>query len=128
MSTMTDTDFPKWLESKRKDRGWTQSDLSRAAGISRQVVSDYEGYKRKYFDEDILKKIARALKLPAETVFRAAGILDKTIDTDEWVEMMDHKMKLLEHSKRSMAERLLDALLEEEPKPASAGKKIKAKA
>lgn len=108
MSTMTDMDFPKWLEKQRTLQGWSQSDLARAAGISRQVVSDYEGYKRKYFDESILKKIARAFKLPAETVFRVAGILDKKEDIDEWVEQMNHKIILLPLSARPIAEKLLD--------------------
>ncbi len=127
MSTMTDIDFPKWLEKQRKDKGWTQSDLSRAAGISRQVVSDYEGYKRKYFDEDILKKIARAFKLPAETVFRAAGLLDAKPDTDDWVETMNHKMKLLPPAMRPIAEKLLNSLIEE-PQPSPSIKKAKSKA
>ena len=127
MSSMKDIDFPKWLEKQRKTKGWSQSDLARTAGISRQVVSDYEGYKRKYFDEDILKKIARAFKLPAELVFRAAGLLDAEPDTDEWVEQMNHKINLLPHSARPIAEKLLDALITE-TKPAPATKKAKSKA
>ena len=126
MSTMTDTNFPKWLEQQRNEKGWSQSDLSRAAGISRQVISDYEGYKRKFFDEDILKKIARAFKMPPEHVFRMAGLLPQKADTDEWVEEMNHKMGLLDHAKRPMAERLLNALLEED-KPVLVHKKARAK-
>lgn len=126
MSTMTDTNFPKWLEQQRNEKGWSQSDLSRAAGISRQVISDYEGYKRKFFDEDILKKIARAFKMPPEHVFRMAGLLPQKADTDEWVEEMNHKMGLLDHAKRPMAERLLNALLEED-KPVIVHKKARAK-
>lgn len=95
MSAMTDNDFPKWLKEKREANSWSQSEFARVAGISRQVVSDYEGYKRKYFDEDILRKIARALKLPAETVFREAGKLDAEPGIDPWAEEMNHKMKLL---------------------------------
>ncbi len=113
MSAMTDIDFPKWLEKQRTDRDWSQSELSRVAGVSRQVISDYEGYKRKYFDEDILNKLARAFKLPPELVFRAAGLMDPAIESDTWVEEMNHKIKLLSPSARPMAERLLNALLEE---------------
>lgn len=119
MSAMTDNDFPKWLKEKREAKSWSQSEFARAAGISRQVVSDYEGYKRKYFDEDILRKIARALKLPAETVFRAAGKLDAEVGIDPWTEEMNHKMKLLPPSMRPIAEKLLNSLLEDvKPAPA----------
>lgn len=113
MYGMTDVDFPKWLLDQRNAQGWTQSELARAAGVSRQVISDYEGYKRKYFDEDILKGIARALKMPAEVVFRAAGLLDAKPESDEWIEEMSHKISLLPPSSRGVISKLLDALLEE---------------
>lgn len=48
MSAMTDNDFPKWLKEKREANSWSQSEFARVAGISRQVVSDYEGYNMKF--------------------------------------------------------------------------------
>lgn len=85
-----DTDFPRWLEKEREAREWSQSDLARHANISRQAVSDYENRKRKYYDEAVLTKIARAFKLPPETVFRAAGLLPPQSPENEIIEQITH--------------------------------------
>jgi len=91
MSILMDKmDFPQWLIEQRNSRGWSQSDLSRFADVSRQVISDYEGYKRKYFDEGILTKIARAFKFPPEEVFRAAGILPPVPVKSAKLSVMDY--------------------------------------
>jgi transcriptional regulator with XRE-family HTH domain len=99
MSISMDTDlvidFPAWLTLERENREWSQSDLSRHANISRQVISDYENRKRKYYDEAILKKIAHAFKLPPEAVFRAAGILPQQTPENEIVEQINHLAKEL---------------------------------
>jgi transcriptional regulator with XRE-family HTH domain len=88
-----DIDFPRWLAEQRKERGWSQADLARAARISPQVVSDYEGYKRKYFDETILQKIAKGFKIPVETVYRAAGFLPPATEVDEIVAEINHLLE-----------------------------------
>jgi transcriptional regulator with XRE-family HTH domain len=105
MSVTMDTDlaidFPAWLTSERENREWSQSDLSRHANISRQVISDYENRKRKYYDEAILKKIAHAFKLPPETVFRAAGILPQQTPENETIEQISHLTKELPAQEQS---------------------------
>lgn len=75
MSITMDSDFPRWLEKERQIRDWSQSDLARHAKTSRQVISDYENRKRKYYDDAVLVKIAHAFKLPPEVVFEKAGLL-----------------------------------------------------
>ncbi len=75
-----DTDFPRWLQQERESRDWSQSDLARHANISRQAVSDYENRKRKYYDESVLTKIARAFKLPPDLVFEKAGLLPPKLE------------------------------------------------
>jgi len=95
MDTNSAIDFPAWLILERENREWSQSDLSRHANISRQVISDYENRKRKYYDEDILKKIAHAFKLPPEAVFRAAGILPQQTPENETIEQITHLTKEL---------------------------------
>jgi transcriptional regulator with XRE-family HTH domain len=114
MSSIMDIDFPQWLEEERAKRNWSQADLSRHAGISRQVVSDYEGRKRKYFDEGILTKIAHAFKYPPEIVFRAAGLLPTNPDEDPWVEEMIYKLSQIPPELRPMAGRLINGLVEED--------------
>lgn len=93
MSIPMDIDFPRWLAEQRKERGWSQSDLARAAGIDRQLISAYEGYKRKYFDETILQKIAKGFKLPTETVYRAAGFLAPEKEENEKIAEIKHLME-----------------------------------
>lgn len=84
--------FGEWLQEILISRKWSQSDLSRAANISRQVVSDYINSKKLNPDERILIAIARALRIPPETVFRAAGLLpplplDQPPNLAEWIHL-----------------------------------------
>lgn len=85
-----DIDFARWLEQERKVRGWSPSELSRHADVSRQTISDYENRKRRYYDEAILVKLARAFKLPPETVFRAAGLLPPQSPETELIQRIIH--------------------------------------
>lgn len=113
ISVPMDTDFPRWLAERRKERGWSQADLARAAHISPQVVSDYEGRKRKYYDENILQNIARGFKLPIETVYRAAGFLPPKDDVDQWVEETAYKLNLIPPSLRGIVTNLIDSLVKD---------------
>jgi len=64
-----------WLIQERKERRWSQSELARRAGISRQAISNYESDKIQNPDPDVLRSIAKALRRPEEIIFRAAGIM-----------------------------------------------------
>ena len=67
--------FSVWLQEQIDRLGISQSEFARRAGISRQAISNYINGQRMNPDGDTLEAIARALKLPPETVFRAAGLL-----------------------------------------------------
>lgn len=105
--------FSEWLNSKLKELDWTQADLARASGLTRATISYYLGSKSKKPDDNALRKIAQAFKLPAEAVFRAAGVLPPTVN-DPWIEEMNHKISQLTGIHREMAERLLNVLLIEQ--------------
>jgi transcriptional regulator with XRE-family HTH domain len=120
--------FSEWLNSKLKELDWTQADLARASGLTRATISYYLGPKSKKPDEDALRKIAKAFKLPVEAVFRAAGVLPPTTN-DPWIEDMNHKISQLTGIRREMAERLLNTLLieqdhETKPTPKTSSVKI----
>ena len=66
--------FSGWLSSQMKERDWSQSDLSRASGISRSIISKMVNGDTKPVPET-LESLARGLRLPTETVYRAAGLL-----------------------------------------------------
>lgn len=122
---MTNSTFSQWLLSELESREWSQVDLSRKSGVSQAQITRVLSGERG-IGEKALSAIASALKLPPEHVFRMAGLLPPKENADEWVEEMNHKMGLLNPAKRPMAERLLNALLEED-KPVIVHKKARAK-
>jgi transcriptional regulator with XRE-family HTH domain len=105
--------FSRWLTAQMTERGWSQSDLARASGLTRQVISYYLTGKTRTPDPDALHALAAGLRLPPEAVFRAAGILAPTSE-DPWVEEMSHKLSRLAPNLRETAGRLIDALADQE--------------
>jgi len=76
-------------------RGLNQSELARISNLSRQVISDYVTRKKLKPDKEALLKLAYGLKLPPETLFRAAGILparpeinERTMEMNELYEQL----------------------------------------
>lgn len=65
--------FNNWLLSQLEERGWSQADLARASNITRTAISRYVNGRTP--NEEALRKIARAFRLPPEDVFRKAGLL-----------------------------------------------------
>lgn len=80
--------FTKWLLDQIAEKGWTQAELARRAGITPGAISHVINEERKP-GEEFCRAIARALHIPPETVFRAAGLLppdpDKPPDLLEWI-------------------------------------------
>jgi transcriptional regulator with XRE-family HTH domain len=108
------TNFPDWLQSELDKRRWSQADLAYSAGISRAVVNKLLNRKT-YPQPDTLQAIARAFKIPVETVYRAAGLLPQESETDAFAAEVVHKLKLIKSPKRrKTALRLLKALIDEE--------------
>jgi transcriptional regulator with XRE-family HTH domain len=108
------TNFPDWLQSELDKRRWSQADLAYAAGISRAVVNKLLN-RRTYPQPDTLQAIARALKVPVETVYRAAGLLPRETESETFEAEIVHKLKLIKSPKRrKTAITLLKALIDEE--------------
>ena len=56
-----DTDNLAWVEwmiEQRGIKGWSQSELARRAGVTRQTINDYESMRRLEPDQKILVKIS----------------------------------------------------------------------
>ena len=68
-------DIGKWLLLEAEERGWSQSELARRAGLSRTAVNDIINGKA-FPGPDFCRAIARALGYPQEFVFRLAGLID----------------------------------------------------
>ena len=66
--------FSDWLEAQLHRLGWSQADFSRESGLHRAIISKIILGSSKPTPET-LAAIAHGLGLPAEQVFRAAGLL-----------------------------------------------------
>lgn len=123
--------FGDWLQNEMDSRDMSQADLSRSSGLTTAGVAYLVNGKRNP-GQDACIKIAHALRLPPETVFQAAGILPARKDVDPWVEEQKFIISQLTGTRRNIAERLLQGLLDEEraakyetnPRPANAAKNI----
>ena len=109
-----DNRFPDWLQTELDKRQWSQADLAYSAGISRAVINKLLN-KKTYPQADTLQAIARALKIPVESVYRVAGLLPEESETDAFTAKVVHKLELIKSPKRrETALRLLEALIDEE--------------
>jgi transcriptional regulator with XRE-family HTH domain len=82
--------FADWLLKQMMEKGWSQSELARMSGLTRSTISYYLSPKSKSPDETALRKISKALKLPPETVFRAAGLLPPQSPETELINRIVH--------------------------------------
>jgi transcriptional regulator with XRE-family HTH domain len=113
MTIRMDNNFSVWLLQQMQERDWSQADLSRKTNLTRQTIANYVAGRIP--DEKALRQIARAFKLPPILVFRIAGLLPPEPDADDWVDEMSDKInQIKDPSRRAMAKKLLDALVEDE--------------
>ena len=74
-------DFRTWLQEELDQRGWIQADLAAASNMSPSLISKImRGDRGLGFDS--ATAIARALRIPTETLLRNAGIIQKLTDID----------------------------------------------
>ena len=106
--------FSEWLQTEMDKRGWSQSDLARASDLNRAVINKLLNGKSRP-QPATLEAISRALKIPIEITYRAAGLLPNNPDNDDAVEEAIHVLKSIQSSQRkATAIALLKALINEE--------------
>ena len=88
MFTM-DKSFVEWLDAELGERGWSPTELARRSGLSQSAISLVLSGDRNPGNK-FCDGIARAFKLPKETVYRIADILDVKPNDDETVEEIVH--------------------------------------
>lgn len=66
--------FSSWLWGELQKRGWDQTQLVKRSGVSQGQISRIMNNTRNP-GPNALRKIARALQVPEETAFRAAGVM-----------------------------------------------------
>jgi transcriptional regulator with XRE-family HTH domain len=106
--------FSEWLQLELDKRGWSQSDCARSANLNRAVINKLLNGKSKP-QPSTLAAIARAFKIPVETVYRAAGLLPVNMDHDDRTRELIHTFESIQSPQRkATAIMLLKALVEEE--------------
>jgi transcriptional regulator with XRE-family HTH domain len=95
-------------------RGWSQADCARSASLNRAVINKLLNGKSRP-EHATLAAIARAFKIPVETVYRAAGYLPPASDGDETTAELIYIFKSIQSpQRRATALLLLKALVAEE--------------
>lgn len=86
--------FSDWLANQLKLMNMTPAELARASGKAPAVISRVLNGDRKPEPETLIA-IARALNLPPEQVFRAAGLLPPVSPDTEYAEQILHLLRQL---------------------------------
>lgn len=106
--------FSEWLQAEMDKRGWSQSDLARNADLNRAVINKLLNGKS-HAQPPTLESISRALKMPLETTYRAAGLLPAANDHDDAMEEVIYIFKCIQSTQhRTTALALLKVLITEE--------------
>lgn len=75
-------EFIDWLETERKERGWTIAEFARQAGIGQASLSRVLSGNRG-IGPSLCTGIAHVLNVPPEYVFRKAGLLPPEPDDEK---------------------------------------------
>ena len=106
--------FSEWLQVELDRRGWSQSDCARSANLNRAVINKLLNGKSRP-QPSTLAAIARAFKIPVETVYRAAGLLPPNTDHDDSMQELMYILKSIQSPRRkATAIMVLKALIAEE--------------
>ena len=62
--------FGERLRKLRKQKGWSQRELAKRAGISRGYLSVIEGKRPPDVTVDVIQKMAKALRMPISDLLR----------------------------------------------------------
>lgn len=95
-------EFSDWLNEQLNTRGWSQSDLARASGLHRAVISKIINKTSRPMPET-LEAIARGLKVSADVVFQAAGVLPTKPDDDPLTREAEYLLSQLPEDKKQQA-------------------------
>jgi len=114
MNDMIDrmNDFIDWLNEELSSRGWSNSEVARRSGLAPSTISMVlSGTANPGWD--FCKKVADALKIPPEAVFRKAGLLPARPDGSELIEELLHYFGQLSPEDQERALAIVRALAEQ---------------
>lgn len=102
--------FSEWVLQELDSRGWSQSDLARASGLTRGTISNLLNEVASPNPQTCIQ-IAKAFELPPEVVLRKAGILPPKTKIDEDVERLAHRIAQLPPEDQARVEAIINSLL-----------------
>jgi len=106
--------FKEWLLKEMGLRGLSQSDLARSAELNRAVINKLLNGQSAP-SPATLESIARAFKMPIESIYRIAGLLPTLPEEDSFVEELMFLLEQIKNpSRRATALLLIKALVSEE--------------
>ena len=103
-------DFSDWLSGQMRKQGITQADLARLSGVTTGAISLILSGSRSVGTE-AATSIAKALRLPPEIVFRAAGLLPPKPKDQADTEDLVYKFRLLDEARKAQLLDFIDYLL-----------------
>lgn len=86
---MTTENFSNWLRKELEKRDWSQADLARRSGVSTAQIARILSGERG-IGAASLQSIAKALKIPSETIYRAAGLLPPVSEEEALIQEIMH--------------------------------------
>jgi transcriptional regulator with XRE-family HTH domain len=125
MYALMDNNFIDWLLIEMGRRKWSQADLARESGLTRQSISDYVNRRRTNPEPGALVSIANALGVDPILVFRKAGLLppgpENKVRHDDW----DYVMSQLDEGEQEEIRAIADLKIKRRKDAESANRKIK---
>ena len=97
---LMETDFSTWLLGELRLRDWSQADLASRSGLSQGAISKVVNKQRKP-GFDFCEGVSKALKVPVETIYAAAGLLPPSRKTTSQEEELLHLFRQLPEKEKS---------------------------
>lgn len=108
------TEFLQMIKARMKEENLGIRELARRIGVSHPTITDIVTYGNMP-SFDTCNKLSKWLNISEEAGLRKSGLLPLKPETDEWVEEMNDKIvQIKDPTRREMAKKVLDTLVEDE--------------
>lgn len=108
------SDFGDWLAREIEKRGLSQREVARKVGLSSGAISQVTTGKN-FPGPDFCSAIARAFNLPADDVFRRAGLLPPAPERTPGLIEAEHLFTLLKPGQRELLLQTMRAWVSTDP-------------
>ena len=107
-------EFLQMIKARMKEENLGIRELARRIGVSHPTITDIVTYGNMP-SFDTCNKLSKWLNISEEAGLRKSGLLPLKPETDEWVEEMNDKIvQIKDPTRREMAKKVLDTLVEDE--------------